>query len=63
VTDSSARLILDTSAVAGYGRGSINVGETIGEITDQGAAFGVPTIYILTADPYAYGDLPTVGII
>ena len=46
---SSARLVLDTSAVAAYGRGSIHVGETIGEIADEGAAFAVPTICLAEA--------------
>jgi hypothetical protein len=49
VTPHAARLILDTTAVAAFGRGSIHVGETIGEITDEGVAFGVPTLCLAEA--------------
>jgi hypothetical protein len=57
VTDLPLRAVLDTSAVLAFAAGSIDVGETIGEIADEDAGFAVPVICLLevasrvTADP------------
>jgi hypothetical protein len=56
VTNGSTRLILDTSAVAAYGRGSIDVAETIGEVSSEGAVFGIPTICLAEAVMAAKSD-------
>jgi len=42
VTDRGIGLVLDTSAVMAFGKGSIHVGETIAEVDANGDAFGVP---------------------
>jgi hypothetical protein len=49
VTDLPLRAVLDTSAVLAYAAGSIHVGETIGEIADEGAGFAVPVVCLLAA--------------
>jgi hypothetical protein len=49
VTDLPLRAILDTSAVLAFVAGSIHVGETIGEIADEGAGFAVPVVCLLAA--------------
>ncbi len=42
MSDRPVRLILNTSAILAYGRESIDVGETIAEVSDGSAAFGLP---------------------
>jgi hypothetical protein len=49
VSDLPLRAVLDTSAVLAFAAGSINVGETIGEIADEGADFAVPVASLLAA--------------
>lgn len=49
MTDLPLRAVLDTSAVLAYAAGSIHVGETIGEIADEGAGFAVPVVCLVTA--------------
>jgi hypothetical protein len=39
--DPTVRLVLDTSAVLAYAATSINVGETLAEVVDEGGRFGV----------------------
>jgi hypothetical protein len=38
--DPAVRLVLDTSAVLAYSVGSIDLGETIAEVVDEGGRFG-----------------------
>jgi hypothetical protein len=49
VTDLPLRAVLDTSAILAYAAGSIHVGETIGEIADEGAGFAIPVVCLLSA--------------
>lgn len=49
MSDLPLRAVLDTSAVLAYAAGSIHVGETIGEIADEGAGFAVPVVCLLAA--------------
>jgi len=43
------KLILDTTAVLAYARLSVNVGETIAEVVDEQADFGVPGLCLVEA--------------
>lgn len=42
-------LILDTSAVSAYIKGSMNVGETLAEVADNEAHFAVPALCLIEA--------------
>jgi hypothetical protein len=44
VKDPYIRLILDTSAVLAYTAGSIDLGETIAEVVDEGGRFGASAV-------------------
>jgi len=50
------RVVLDTSAVIAYARGSIDVGETINEVDDDEAAFGIPVLSLVEAHRVAAED-------
>jgi hypothetical protein len=43
------RLVLDTSAVLAYAATSVNLGETIVEVVDEGGFFGVPVLCLMEA--------------
>ena len=43
------RIILDTSATFAYATGSLNVGEVIAEVADEGAGFAVPLLCLVEA--------------
>jgi hypothetical protein len=43
------RLVPDTSAILAFANGSIHVGETISQVDENGAAFGVPIACLATA--------------
>lgn len=45
----SLRVVLDTTAIRAYVAGSIAVGELIGELTDEGAHFGIPMHCLIEA--------------
>lgn len=45
----SLRVVLDTSAIRTYATGSIAGGELIGELTDEGAQFGIPVHCLIEA--------------
>jgi len=47
VSDVAIRIVLDTSAVMAYAKGSENVGEVLIEVTDEGGAFAVPVVCLL----------------
>jgi hypothetical protein len=47
--DPGIRLVLDTSAVLAYAATSINVGETIAEVVDEGGSFGVSVLCLAEA--------------
>lgn len=47
--DPGIRLVLDTSAVLAYAATSINVGETIAEVVDEGGRFGVSVLCLAEA--------------
>jgi hypothetical protein len=49
VKDPGVRLVLDTSAVLAYAVGSINVGELIAEVADEGHRIGVPALCLVDA--------------
>jgi hypothetical protein len=58
--DTAVRLVLDTSAVLAYAGISIDVGETIAEVVDEGGRFGVSVLCLaeaarLVADEHALG--------
>jgi hypothetical protein len=44
VKDPHIRLILDTSAVLAYAAGSIDLGQTIAEVVDEGGRFGASAV-------------------
>jgi hypothetical protein len=48
-TDRPVRLVLDTSAVLSFTRGSIHVGEPISEVADEGGVSGLPTLCLAAA--------------
>ena len=47
MTERPVRVVLDTSAVLAYVRGSVDVGETIGEVHDDGARVGLPVLSLV----------------
>jgi hypothetical protein len=49
VSDAPVRVVLDTTAVVAYTRGSVNVGEIIVEVTEEKATFAVPAICLVEA--------------
>jgi hypothetical protein len=44
VSDQPVKVILDTSAIVAFTRGSIDVGEVITEVHDEYAAAGLPVL-------------------
>ncbi|MEJ3748243.1 hypothetical protein WEI85_33775 [Actinomycetes bacterium KLBMP 9797] len=49
MSDKPIRVVLDTSAVVAFTRGSIHVGEVIAEIDDEDAAVGIPVLCMVEA--------------
>lgn len=49
MSDRPVRVILDTSAIVAFTRGSIDVGEVIAEVADEGAAVGLPILCLVEA--------------
>jgi hypothetical protein len=49
VKDPTVRLVLDTSAVLAYAAGSIDVGETIAEVVDEGGRFAASAVCLAEA--------------
>jgi hypothetical protein len=49
VSDLPVRAVLDSTAVAAYGRGAVSVGEILAEITDEHAGFAVPELCLIEA--------------
>jgi hypothetical protein len=49
VSDLSVRAVLDATAIAAYARGSVDVGEILAEITDEGTGFAVPDLCLIEA--------------
>jgi hypothetical protein len=49
VTARPIRLVLDTSAIRAFADGSIHVGETISQVDENGAAFGLPVACLAAA--------------
>ena len=47
--DPNVRLVLDTSAVLAYAGGSIDLGETIAEVVDEGGRFGTSVVSLAEA--------------
>jgi hypothetical protein len=56
VTDPAVRLVLDTSAVLAYTGGSIDLGETIAEVVDEGGWFGASTVCLAEASRLVADD-------
>lgn len=49
MTAAAVLIVLDTSAVLAYAATSIHVGETIAEVSDEGAQFGVSVLCLAEA--------------
>jgi hypothetical protein len=49
VKDPTVRLVLDTSAVIAHAAGSIDLGETIAEVVDEGGRFGASAVCLAEA--------------
>jgi hypothetical protein len=49
VTARPVRLVLDTSAILAFAGGSIHVGETISQVDENGAVFGLPVACLASA--------------
>jgi predicted nucleic acid-binding protein len=49
MSDRSIRIVLDTSAIVAFTRGSIDVGEVIAEVDDEQAAVGLPDLCLVEA--------------
>jgi hypothetical protein len=49
VSDQPVKVILDTSAIVAFTRGSIDVGEVITEVHDEYAAAGLPVLCLVEA--------------
>jgi hypothetical protein len=50
------QVLLDTSAVVAYSRESINVGEVLAEVADEGGAFGIPVPCLVEAGARTTGQ-------
>ncbi|WP_232323476.1 hypothetical protein [Catenuloplanes japonicus] len=44
-------MVLDTSAIVAYTRGSVAVGEILSELADEGAVAGLPVLCLVEARP------------
>ena len=49
MSDRPVRVILDASAIVAFTRGSIDVGETIAEVSDEQGAAGLPVLCLVQA--------------
>jgi hypothetical protein len=49
VSDQPVKVVLDTSAIVAFTRGSIDVGEVIAEIHDEDASVGLPVLCLVEA--------------
>jgi hypothetical protein len=49
VNSSPLRVVLDTTAIAAYARGTVDVGEVIAEVAMEGATFGLPVACLAEA--------------
>jgi hypothetical protein len=49
VIDRPIRLVLDTSAILAFAGESLHVGETISQVDENGAAFGLPIVCLAAA--------------
>jgi hypothetical protein len=49
VSERPIRVLLDASAIVAFTRGSLDVGETIAEVNDEGAAAGLPILCLVEA--------------
>jgi hypothetical protein len=63
VTDRELRLILDTSAVVAYARGSVDVGETITEVVNEDQWFGAAVVCLAEASRLAGDDRQGVALL
>lgn len=61
--DPQVRLILDTSAVLAYARGSIDVGETIAEAVDEGQSFGASVVCLAEAARATPGERKGINLL
>jgi glycine/D-amino acid oxidase-like deaminating enzyme len=61
VKDPGIKLILDTSAVLAYAAGSIDLGETIAEVVDEGGRFGASAV-CLAEGVRLVDDAQTLGV-
>ena len=57
------RLVLDTSAVVAYARGSVDIGETITEVVDEGQWFGSSVVCLAEATRLAGEDSSGVALL
>ena len=57
------RLVLDTSAVLAYARGSVDVGETITEVVNENQWFGASVVCLAEATRLAGNDRPGVALL
>ena len=53
MTEPPVRLVLDTSAILEFARGSVHVGEVLAELTDSQAAAALPVACLAEAVPLA----------
>ena len=51
-------LVLDTSAITAFAAGSVNVGEPIAEVHDEGGRVVVPVVCLIEAARQVGGDMP-----
>lgn len=63
MSDRELRLVLDTSAVLAYARGSVDVGETITEVVDEGHWFGSSVVCLAEATRLAGDDSPGITLL
>jgi hypothetical protein len=47
--DRPMKIVLDTSAILAFTRGSVHVGEPISEVADEGGVSGLPTLCLAAA--------------
>jgi hypothetical protein len=50
ISDRPIRVVLDASAIAAFTHGSINVGEVLGEVADEGGTFALPVLCMTAAE-------------
>ncbi|MDR7280972.1 hypothetical protein [Catenuloplanes atrovinosus] len=62
IDDRPIRVVLDATAVSAYCKGSIDVGEILGEVSDEAAVVALPVLCVVEAWP-AVADIHLLDVL